>query len=462
MAFNLYSFLTVKEQTQYVSEATIALSFVLGIEIYLFLIYEKNNRDPFITILCIQNILFHLFRIGTLTFFPNSLALSRDDYSYEDINYALVFIIVCNLAIFLAVFFLRHKNNATKDDYSRIKSFIKNKKSKIHLFFGITIFMSFFAIKIGPDGLITLTRFFNSIFFDLYIVLSLLIMTYFLSNNFFKKGNNIFFWALIIVYVLLHTFLGSRSAILTVFYCFLFSTLAYMSFIRVSKKVLVILTFISILSIPIFAAITFMRITIGDIDRQNISIENVKLIKDYEYDLAEIEVLLSPVFQRIGFLDFATELISSKDKYSELFSMKFYAMSIVDNIFTPGFDVFDIPKTANAQKFFYEDIGRPSKIKVNEEYHSDCFTLYGEFFVLFGGWFAIIPIFFVVYFLKYLYILYHKRNDFFDVMNRVVILLIFFNLLQSFGLDTIIAYIIGYLGTLWLAKKITRFVWVKK
>jgi hypothetical protein len=462
IGFNLYAYTTIKEQNQYVSDGTIVLSLVLGIEMYLFLIYEKVNRDPFIIILSIQNLFFYLFRVGTLTFFPSSLVLIRDEYSYKDINYTLVFIIISNLVIFLALVLLNQRKKKHKEENNKITVYIKNRLFNVYAFFCITIFMTFVAVNIGPDGLMTLTKFFTSIFFDLYIVLSLMILTYFLSRDFLGKKSNFLFWIFIILYTILHTLIGSRSAILTIFYCFLFSALAYTSYIKVKKKILFFVCLIVILSVPLFAAVTFMRVAIGDVERQKVSTENIKLITESEITLTDLEFLLSPIFQRIGFLDFATELVSSKEKYAELFSFKYYTMSVIDNILTPGFDVFDIPKTATAQKFYYEDIGKPSKVKVAEEYHSDCFTLYGEFFVLFGGWFAIIPIFLLTFILKYIYIMHNDSNNFIAIMNRIIILLIFFNLLQSFGLDTIIAFIIGFYGTLWLAKKILQVVWFEK
>jgi hypothetical protein len=274
------------------------------------------------------------------------------------------------------------------------------------------------------------------------------------QNNFFIKNLP---WMLICGYALLHTFLGSRSAILMVFYCILFVTLAENNYIKLKKNSLVFITVVLLITIPLFTAITFMRTIIGDKERQSISVENIKLVTDFDYNFSDAEFILSPVFQRIGYLDFASELIASEDKYYSLFNIKYYSMSIIDNILTPGFDFFDTPKIATAQKFVYEDLGRPSKAKVAEEYHSDCFTIYGEFFVLFRGWAALLPIFLITYFINSLYNKVGGKDHYLRLINKSILLLIFFNILQSFGLDTLVAAIIGFYGTYWLATKFLIF-----
>ena len=71
--------------------------------------------------------------------------------------------------------------------------------------------------------------------------------------------------------------------------------------------------------------------------------------------------MLPPIFNRAGFFDYSAEIIAHSDRYKEEFNLATYAKSIIDNLLTPGFDVYDQPKISNALQFIYADLGKPSK-----------------------------------------------------------------------------------------------------
>ena len=459
VAISIFNFYAFKENgpNAYIDVSTLIYSLILGLELFGLLLYERIYRSPLLIILCLQNIFFYFLRVGTLLYFPTSLTLNRGDYRFEDINIALLFIIVSNLVIFIALICSNRENLNQKQNTDLVGD-VNRKKIYIIIFFLVFLIMVFFIGNVGPDALMTLTRFFISIFFDNSIMIMLLLAMQIVpsgQNNFFIKNIS---WMLICVYVLLHTFLGSRSSILTVFYCVLFVTLAEYNCIKLKKTSLAFITVVLLITIPLFTAITSMRTIIGDKERQSISLENIKLISDFDYDFSDAEFILSPVFQRIGYLDFASELMASGDKYYSLFNIKYYLMSLTDNILTPGFDIFDTPKIATSLKFVYEDLGRPSKANVAEEYHSDCFTIYGEFFVLFRGWAALLPIFLISYFINRSYNKVGGNNQYLRLVKKSILLLIFFNIFQSFGFDTLAALVIGFYGTFWLATKFLLLV----
>jgi len=156
-----------------------------------------------------------------------------------------------------------------------------------------------------------------------------------------------------------------------------------------------------------------------------------------------LDVVLPPVLARAGFFDFSAEMIAHRDQYGTVVNLPAYAKSLIDNLLTPGFDVFDQPKMSNALRFLYLGRGTPSKAVAAEEYHSDQLGIYGELYTLFG-W-ASLPLFFLVpYLLKRSFVRARAVNPFTLALKRVVILLIFVKLIDSFGIDWIIVEMVPY------------------
>jgi hypothetical protein len=106
----------------------------------------------------------------------------------------------------------------------------------------------------------------------------------------------------------------------------------------------------------------------------------------------------------------------------------------VDNILTPGIDVYDQPKISNALHFIYMEMGQPSKERSSEDYQSDQLGVYGEFYDLFG--FACLPVLFAgAYLLKHIYATLRSANPFALMMKRIVLLFVFERIIDSFGVD---------------------------
>jgi hypothetical protein len=114
-----------------------------------------------------------------------------------------------------------------------------------------------------------------------------------------------------------------------------------------------------------------------------------------------------------------------------------YFKSIVDNDLTPGFDVYDQPKTATALQFVYRGWGVPSKEDVAEVYQSDQLGIYGEFYALFG-YGSCLMLFLTAYLLKLLFVHLRSVSPFVLAMKRVVVLFVFVDLLHSYGIDWVI------------------------
>jgi hypothetical protein len=150
---------------------------------------------------------------------------------------------------------------------------------------------------------------------------------------------------------------------------------------------------------------------------------------------ADLDLLLPPIAGRAGFFDYSSEIIAHRDEYATLLNLSSYAKSVIDNILTPGFDVYDQPKISNALRFIYDGLGTPSKeLVVDDNYQSDQLGIYGEFYGLFG--YACLPLLFVVMFaFKRVYVKLKSRNPFNLAMKRAIVLFLFVWTIDSYGVD---------------------------
>jgi hypothetical protein len=140
------------------------------------------------------------------------------------------------------------------------------------------------------------------------------------------------------------------------------------------------------------------------------------------------------VLSRAGFFDYTAEVIAHREQYRSAINLSSYGKSIVDNILTPGFDVYDQPKISNALHFIYGQTGEPSKQRSSEDYQSDQLGVYAEFYDLFG--FACLPVLFAgAYLLKRSYARLRNVNPFRLTMKRIVVLFVFERVIDSYGVD---------------------------
>jgi hypothetical protein len=149
---------------------------------------------------------------------------------------------------------------------------------------------------------------------------------------------------------------------------------------------------------------------------------------------SSLDLILPPVLSRAGFFDYAAEVIAHREQYRSAINLSSYGKSIVDNILTPGFDVYDQPKISNALHFIYGEMGQPSKERSSDDYQSDQLGIYGEFYTLFG--FACLPVLAAgAYLLKRIYARLRSANPFSLMMKRIVVLFVFEQMVDSYGVD---------------------------
>jgi len=437
----------------YVNYYTVILGTILSGQIGVFLFFERRKRDPFVLLLCLQMTIYFLLRILTLLNYEFSNVFLRFPFGAADLNYALEFIVVANF-----VFYFGLTLNGL--NVSLIYETLKIKPVQTHYVVALIIIGYFFAFyqSIGLGFLEGVMGMVLSLFVNIGTILFMAIVYLILFKNRISFKTKIIVFFGILLMILIQTLTGSRSAFLGVINFLIFAFLAINDSLKVEKKYIVLGSILLPIMILIFAVSTFLRPRLEN--REKIGNETIEVLK--EFDIKEIVIeghnfVLAGVFDRIGFLDFCSETISNSDKYSEIFNPWYYFQSIVDNILTPGFTVFDKPKVSNATNFIYNQIGKPSLSKVSEAYQSDQFTLYGEFYALFGQWFSLIPIFFVAYFFKSFYFSIDKNEIFFFFLKRAITLFVYYSTLNSFGLDWILLDVVGIFFTYKIFKSFFRF-----
>lgn len=440
-------------EVAYVNFNTILLGTALSFQIGIFLFLEKRKRDPFVILLCLQMVFYFLLRIVTLLNYSFSNVFTRFPFTAANLNYALVFIIIANLVFYFGLTI----NGLRTSIFDQVLKVVPVKTHLVIVLIGIGYFFAFYQ-QVGLGFLEGIMGMIQSLFVNLGTILFMAIVFLFLFGKRINQKTKSAVLGGIILMVVIQTLTGSRSAILSIINYIIFAQLALYDSIKVKRKYLVFGAILVPIMILIFAVSTFLRPRLEN--RGNIGGETFEVLK--EFDFADAisdgsDLVLKQVFDRIGFLDYCAETISNSDKYAGIFNPWFYFKSIVDNILTPGFTVFDTPRASNATTFVYNEIGTPSLSKVSEGYQSDEFTLYGEFYALLGKWFSLVPIFFLGFFFKRIYLNLSQDNIYMFYLKRAIILFVFYSTLNSFGLDWILLDVVAIFFTYQLFKGFFKF-----
>jgi hypothetical protein len=299
------------------------------------------------------------------------------------------------------------------------------------------------------------------------LILSFVILTIYSQPRLTKnlEKNFVVFSLLVfsvIGYIIFQMLNGSRSGMLAAIQLMLFASLACGVY-RVKKKVLAFAAVLIMLSIVSFTVTTYMRaINFGQkkIDYAKTFEEGYKYAGKMNFDFDNSLKLLVPVFDRIAYLDFTVDMLKNSDEYRPVINVPSGLASIVDGM-TPGFDLFNAPKLANALSGVYRYDSAIFLRSHDRAYQSDQFNVYGEYYVLFQGWVAM-PVFALVAFLfKRVYLNLPSRTFFEQKVWQTFVLATYASWLISFGFDWIIIYTTMGGLSLWLimfAMK-TKFLW---
>lgn len=436
-------------ENQYVDLTTIGLGLVLCLETHGVLQLEKKRRDPFLIVLAFVMIFFYSLRVITLTWFPYSVVFQRYEFGAADLNYGLLFIIVANLFLCAGLVVASRK-------YEReiIVAGWEPRSPKRVL--GLLCFMIvFFYTNDAYWTADSVPRFFN--FLRRILDVNVIISFAFLYLLLFRKTMSRWVFAAICAAIVaegaLHLLAGSRSVILVIVLNLMLTALAVYGRIVFPRK----LVRVGIAGFPAIVVVLIISFSIATLIRQSRDAEGgvnlataVRVASEWPAsDLTDtdFEKLLPPLFDRIGYLDYASEIIAHRQKYESLTSVSTYLKSLIDNLLTPGFDIWDQPKVSNAMRFIYQDDGVPEKSRVSEAYQSDQLCLYGDMYGLLA--YGSLPLFFLIgYGFKRVFTAISTVSPFKSGVIRLVVLMAFLMLLNSYGLDWVIIDVVILLASI--------------
>ena len=443
---------------------------LLEIQVLFFLLFERKSRNSLLLVYIFVLTFFYFPRLITIHFW--------DYYSYsqvleriikpepEHISFSLYFIFFANFFIFLGLYVPKivFKKNRMMSLEGKVKNL--NLLSLAILAFLFSFLLNFIKIESLNVFLIFLTILFNREFILSIAVLSLL-FSYKNRSISLQKVSNYrywnFIWVLLIVgYLILRILEGSRSGILSLLLYLLFSflSLEINVFSRKIVKYVMLLIFMGALIFPI--ATRFRTITIALDSKMSIDVKIEKYLTSFsEIDWNQIDFRpFIGVFDRTSFLDMSTDLIKNSEYYQGVINPYHYFMSTIDNV-TPGFDVYDAPKAANALIHYYRNA--PLKRIHNFGYQSDMLTIFGEYYVLFGLLLSMLFFFIGAFIFQICYLLANELTIIKGAILKTFILYYFYNWINSFGFDWfIIDFLRDAISFYFIYFIVTKFVLIKK
>ncbi len=415
----------------------ILVSIFLHLQISYLLNYERRFKNPYLIVLCLVIIFFYLLRILTLLIdeYHYSLVFTRigsENICFKEVFDFLLFLYFSIWAIFFGIKLGSKQKLKLVDLNSFDINLLQIKKLSVLVFISLLYFM-FSGFSTMTFGILLglLTSFFN---YEVFVMLLTIILF-----NYKNIVSPILYRTLIFmlsVFFLIKALSGSSGPMLRIGFPMFFALLVMGKNIYLRKTYLLLL-------IALLISTTFFGAYLKS-SKEKISTET--FLQFTRLDNDSYKFLFSQLVARSGFLDFSVEIINNKN-YSKFINLPRYTHSIVDS-FTPGFDVFDEPLTANILRavYLYSFPSNPKKIDIVNDYHSDQINVFSEYFVLFGPLFSLVFLFLTSYGFQKIY--YNINFSSFDLFTKYLLsaslLNYFWIWLRSFGLDWIIADLPAY------------------
>ncbi|MCX5783463.1 MAG: hypothetical protein NTW04_03365 [Elusimicrobia bacterium] len=411
---------------KYIDGASLALGLVLFLENHLILSYEAKKRNPLVLMFAFASVLFYAGRIPTLMIFSYSIPSEFNIFSHGGMHSTILFMIFANAAIFLGLYFKQKQRPVAAVE-------------SIHPSYPETALLCISAgIIYGLSKMVLLGKeysFFNMASGYLGIVLNPDILVSFtaiitiIGWKQFSKAQIYAVFFLGFIFVCMQTLSGSRAGILTVALSVLYALLAVRGTIELSRKVILAAVVIAPISFILFFAGTYVRYVYKYYGHFEVA---------WNANWFNKSTKLEDIFNRLGYLDSTADIISNKKLYSCVINPSYYAKSVVDNVLTPGGMVFNAPRVSHALQYLYYGKPIPGIMGVNKDYRSDVLTIYGEYYVLMGPVLAVFFIFAVSWVLCRLYFAASFSEPAVEALYRVIVLMLFYSWINSFGSDWVL------------------------
>lgn len=420
----------------------------LILECLAILAYERRHRSPLLLTMMYVVVIFHLTRVMTLSWYEASPASATIDRirpaSVDDINEALAFTLMANAAITLGIILVQRLRMGSPSTTRRPQVPVQIVGRLLFWYLVATLGYGIYTsiiVPLSPLVELRLLRFLGLAVNPLYATV---IATVYLYQARTARGvgpRQPYTTAISVVLVLLvlsWAAFGSRSSLLTLVQTAMFLFFA-MGVFRLPKHAVTAAGLLLALSVPLFTIATIarqVRTAYGDdvssSQMANWVAEGVAAKMSWETGLQ----LLSPVIDRTSFLDYTVDLIKNRAEYRQVVNLSFYGMSIVDGL-TPGFDVFDMPRSSNALSFVYRNQMHDLK-RLGDTYQSDQFNVYGEYYVLFGPWLSLLALCASGAFFQWWLQRIRSTSHVARAIWRYFVVAVFFNWIISFGVDWLV------------------------
>lgn len=437
-----------------IDEATIFLGALLVLQTFIFLSFQKSEKNPFILLLSYFVTGYYSFRILTLAFYQHSDVLNRFLYYPSDSNQALIFIILSNFALFLGFFTLKDNRiqNVKSTDFLGISNDTDSKNLIVKVWTIVCAF-SMFVYQLPVDQSIFFSPRLKSILVT-YTSTFTLIFPLLIFIFLYRKSINKYYIYSIFLLIFFHelfsiTQTGTRGNLIYLFEWGILFAVVFDKF-SISKKkfklsFLVVPLFIS-LAVILFLFGNLTRASINETQGQQISSRNIFVLLSQS---TRNEYNMKTIASRAGFFDFTAEIMAHKKNYESIFTFSNYYKSIIDNVLTPGFDIYDIPKTSLSLMYKYKPLVQDNMITKSYIthrgiYNSDQITLYAEAHALFG-WYSLLFFYLFAFFLSWIYFkTVNNSGELSSMFIRSLTLLFFVRLFNSFGFDWTLAELLPY------------------
>ena len=399
---------------------------------------SRKNKNILLLILSIWNLLFCITRIYTLHVTGFSNPFNRCGATVYHVNETLIILIISSLCLWIGL----HSRYNKSPQYSR-QIFVSDKKAKLALcIFWIAIIIDFLS-SINLPLISNVAIIITGLFLRPMYIFYLLIVYFVCSRNKINSFCVKLFIFSILFYIIYRTLGGSRSGIYVVAKMILYICLV-LGVVKIKVRTIMLGCALIPLVVFVFAYTTYMRRT-GGTDRtlsEKIQVANTVLNSSH---LLSGEEAAAMIYDRIGYFDYACEMVTQREGLSTVVNFVSEIRSIIDNALTPGFDLFDQARMSHVIDKYYIYHRPVKKSELSElDYQSDELTLFGELYLLFHAPINYFILLLIGILLRRCWVIQRYRVKEKDIIYKSILIYLFEIALSSYGIDWLILDIVSF------------------
>lgn len=443
--------------TSYVNSQTILLNTFLIFINHLVVMDAKRNSNTLLFILGFMMIAHYAFRIVSLNFFDYSLPFMKGNIDVSFVNDNLLYIIVSECIMWLVLHVKMKKIKIEKDRTN--PSVTKNILKLLIVSYILSILTS-----LGVPLLSTIIRMCASFFFNMQYMILLGVCYFLYYKESISRQHHMIFICSSLAYVVIYTLLGSRGTLYNLGMAILIAILAT-GVVYVKKKYVIAAVMLVPIALILFLYGSFMRFS-GKTSLSASDIQTALSMSSEIMDVGAGKDLIAPAFDRLGYFDYSLETINNKDELGQYIKPINYVKSIIDNLLTPGFNIYDMPRMSFIPDKLSSLGTTPSykDMDLTDDYMSSQFSIYGESYLLFGIYGSFLFYFIVCLCYKRLYLKYKDDYTIFGRWAITIILYTFYVAQRSYGYDwwfiELFGLVINYYIFSYIVKKSKKVVTV--